>query len=54
MSLIHLLNTCAYLSAGRCLQVYHDPVSEEERLENIRSFLGACQELQLKDDEVWC
>ena len=33
-------------------QIYQERVTEEQRLENIRLFLSACQELQLKDDEV--
>ncbi|XP_068686547.1 rho guanine nucleotide exchange factor 7-like isoform X2 [Montipora foliosa] len=34
-------------------KIYQERVTEEQRLENIRLFLSACQELQLKDDEIF-
>ncbi|KAJ7324068.1 Rho guanine nucleotide exchange factor 6, partial [Desmophyllum pertusum] len=33
--------------------IHQEPLSEEDRLENFRSFVTACQDLQLKDDEIF-
>ncbi|XP_015753860.1 PREDICTED: rho guanine nucleotide exchange factor 6-like isoform X1 [Acropora digitifera] len=35
-------------------KIYQERVTEEQRADNITSFLRACQELQLKDDEIFC
>nr|XP_058967462.1 rho guanine nucleotide exchange factor 7-like isoform X2 [Pocillopora verrucosa] len=41
------------LKPGTINKIYQEPLSEEERLENFSSFLIACQDLQLKDNEIF-
>ncbi|KAM7445578.1 Rho guanine nucleotide exchange factor6 [Porites harrisoni] len=41
------------LKPGAITKIQQEPVSEEERFQNIRAFLSACQDLQLKDDEIF-
>lgn len=38
---------------GTINKIHQGQISEEDRLENFRSFASACQELQLEDEEIF-